>query len=144
MDNKLSELKAAALAATSGPWELVYDDWSDGDDALISSESRDGMVAIAKVEGGGEESGYDKPFSSEQQANAAFIAAANPVAILALLAELEAKDKGGKLPEGFKLMPIEITDEIAEAIAMEARCCGGIALCIYEAALAAAPEGGND
>lgn len=46
---------------------------------------------------------------------------------------------GYKLPEGFKLMPLEITDEIAEAIAMEARCCGGIALCIYEAALAAAP-----
>lgn len=42
--------------------------------------------------------------------------------------------------EGFKLMPIEMTDEIAEAIAMEARCCGGIALCIYEAALAAAPD----
>lgn len=50
---------------------------------------------------------------------------------------------GYTLPEGFKLMPLEITDEIAEAIAMEARCCGGIALCIYEAALAAAPEGGN-
>ncbi len=48
------------------------------------------------------------------------------------------------LPEGFKLMPLEMTDEIGEAIAMEARCCGGIALCIYEAALAAAPEGGND
>lgn len=48
--------------------------------------------------------------------------------------------QGYKLPEGFKLMPIEITDEIAEAIAMEARCCGGIALCIYEAALAAAPD----
>ncbi|AIM22426.1 hypothetical protein SERRSCBI_14140 [Serratia sp. SCBI] len=43
------------------------------------------------------------------------------------------------LPEGFKLMPLEITDEIAEAIAMEAHCCGGIALCIYEAA----PEGRN-
>lgn len=51
--------------------------------------------------------------------------------------------QGYKLPDGFKLMPIEITDEIAEAIAMEARCCGGIALCIYEAALTAAPEGGN-
>jgi hypothetical protein len=51
--------------------------------------------------------------------------------------------QGCRLPEGFKLMPIEITDEIAEAIALEARCCGGIALCIYEAALAAAPEGGN-
>lgn len=49
-----------------------------------------------------------------------------------------------KLPEGFKLMPIEMTDEIGESIAMEAHCCGGIALCIYEAALAAAPEGGND
>ena len=48
------------------------------------------------------------------------------------------------LPDGFKLMPLEMTDEIGEAIAMEARCCGGIALCIYEAALAAAPEGGND
>ncbi|EJA2551630.1 hypothetical protein OHN11_09730 [Serratia marcescens] len=47
------------------------------------------------------------------------------------------------LPEGFKLMPLEMTDEIGEAIAMEARCCGGIALCIYEAALEAAPEGGN-
>ncbi|MEL5710171.1 hypothetical protein [Serratia bockelmannii] len=33
--------------------------------------------------------------------------------------------QGGKLPEGFKLMPIEMTDEIAEAIALEARCCGG-------------------
>lgn len=51
---------------------------------------------------------------------------------------------GYTLPEGFKLMPLEMTDEIGEAIAMEARCCGGIALCIYEAALAAAPEGGND
>jgi len=50
---------------------------------------------------------------------------------------------GYKLPEGYKLMPLEMTDEIGEAIAMEARCCGGIALCIYEAALAAAPEGGN-
>ncbi|MCW7560996.1 hypothetical protein OM404_22930 [Serratia marcescens] len=46
---------------------------------------------------------------------------------------------GYTLPDGFKLMPLEMTDEIGEAIAMEARCCGGIALCIYEAALAAAP-----
>lgn len=48
------------------------------------------------------------------------------------------------LPDGFKLMPLEITDEIGEAIAMEARCCGGIALCIYEAALAAAKQGDAD
>ncbi|QXX99349.1 hypothetical protein IM817_11475 [Serratia marcescens] len=43
------------------------------------------------------------------------------------------------VPDGFKLMPLEMTDDIGEAIAMEARCSGGIALCIYEAALAAAP-----
>lgn len=89
----LSELKAAALAATPGPWESVYDDWSDGDDALISCGSRDGMVAIAKIEGGGSESGYDEPFSSEQQANTAFIAAANPDVVLALLAHIEELEK---------------------------------------------------
>ncbi|MBH3264563.1 hypothetical protein I5R69_23740 [Serratia marcescens] len=50
---------------------------------------------------------------------------------------------GYKLPEGYKLMPLEMTDEIGEAIAMEANCCGGIALDIYDAALAAAPDGGN-
>lgn len=93
MTNKFRELKAAAMAATPGPWESVYDDWSDGDDALISCESRDGMVAIAKIEGGGSESGYDEPFSNEQQANTAFIAAANPAAVLALLTDLEAKAK---------------------------------------------------
>lgn len=43
------------------------------------------------------------------------------------------------VPAGFKLMPIEITDQIGEAIAMEANCCGGIALDIYNSALAAAP-----
>ncbi|POP21834.1 ead/Ea22-like family protein [Serratia marcescens] len=91
--DKFSELKAAAMAATPGPWEQLGDDWSDGDDALISCESRDGMVPIAKVEGGGPDSGYDEPFSTEQQANARYITAANPDVILDLLAELEAKDK---------------------------------------------------
>jgi len=42
-------------------------------------------------------------------------------------------------PEGYKLMPIDMTDGIGEAIAIEANCCGGIALDIYNAALAAAP-----
>lgn len=93
--DKFSELKAAALAATPGPWASVDDEWSDGDHANITNEERsDGsIIAIAQVEGGGSESGCDEPFSNEQQANAAFIAAANPAAILALLAELEAKTK---------------------------------------------------
>ncbi|MGQ5788524.1 ead/Ea22-like family protein [Serratia sp. IR-2025] len=95
MDNKLSELKAAAMAATPGPWILDDDSWSDGDHANISTEERydSGIINIAQVDGGGSESGFDEPFSIEQQANARFIAAANPAVILALLAELEAKDK---------------------------------------------------
>jgi hypothetical protein len=90
---KFSELKAAALAATPGPWISVDDHWSDGDDALISCGSREGMIAIAKIDGGGSASDYNEPFSTEQQANVRYIAAANPAAILALLAELEARDK---------------------------------------------------
>jgi hypothetical protein len=74
---------------------------------------------------------------ADEEAVEQYLAFAEKTCRAAMLAQPVSQ---GKLPEGFKLMPIEITDEIAEAIAMEARCCGGIALCIYEAALAAAPE----
>ncbi|HFE6995235.1 TPA: ead/Ea22-like family protein, partial [Salmonella enterica subsp. enterica serovar Newport] len=39
------------------------------------------------------ESGFDEDFQMEQQANAEFIAAANPATVLALLDELESKDR---------------------------------------------------
>lgn len=93
--DKFSELKAAAMAATPGPWILDDDSWSEGDNANVSTEERyDGrIVSIAQIEGGGSESGFDEPFSTEQQANARYITAANPAVVLALLAELEAKDK---------------------------------------------------
>ncbi|HID3451870.1 TPA: DUF551 domain-containing protein [Klebsiella pneumoniae] len=38
------------------------------------------------------------------------------------------------------MVPKEMTDEIGEAIAMQANCCGGIALDIYDAMIAAAPH----
>lgn len=93
--DKFSELKAAAMAATPGPWISGDDSWSDGDHANISTADRydSGIINIAQVDGGGSESGFDEPFSTEQQANARYITAANPAVILALLAELEAKDK---------------------------------------------------
>lgn len=37
-------------------------------------------------------------------------------------------------------IPRELTDHVAEAIAFEARCCGGIAYDIYEAIIKAAQE----
>lgn len=95
MDNKLSELKAAALAATPGPWILDDDSWSDGDNANVSTEERyDGrIISIAQIEGGGSESGFDEPFSAEQQANARYITAANPAVVLALLADNEGMEQ---------------------------------------------------
>ncbi|EPK4246526.1 DUF551 domain-containing protein [Klebsiella pneumoniae] len=42
--------------------------------------------------------------------------------------------------DGYVMVPKEMTDEIGEAIAMQANCCGGIALDIYDAMLAAAPH----
>lgn len=51
----------------------------------------------------------------------------------------------GVVPEPqYKAMPREMTDEIGQAIALQARCCGGIALSIYEAALNAEPEGDDN
>ncbi|WP_247754125.1 DUF551 domain-containing protein [Citrobacter freundii] len=42
--------------------------------------------------------------------------------------------------DGYVLVPKEMTDEIGEAIALQANCCGGIALDIYDAMLEAAPQ----
>lgn len=47
------------------------------------------------------------------------------------------------VPDGYVMVPKEMTDEIGEAIAMQANCCGGIALDIYDAMLAAAPQPQN-
>lgn len=44
------------------------------------------------------------------------------------------------IPDGYVMVPKEMTDAIGEAIAMHANCCGGIALDIYDAMLAAAPQ----
>lgn len=95
MNKQLEELKAAALAATPGPWISGDDSWSDGDNANITTEERNdiGIIDIAQVNGGGSESDLDGSFRTEQQANARYIAEANPAAVLTLLAELEAAEQ---------------------------------------------------
>ncbi|AUM32431.1 ead/Ea22-like family protein [Salmonella enterica subsp. enterica serovar Give] len=82
-------LRAKAEKATCGEWSLEYGESRfDGDDALIHREVA-GYIPICRIEGAHPESGFDEDFQIEQQANAEFIAAANPATVLALLDELE-------------------------------------------------------
>ncbi|MGO0242157.1 ead/Ea22-like family protein [Escherichia coli] len=86
-------LREKAEKATCGVWSLEYgEDRFDGDDALIHREVA-GYIPICRIEGAHPESGFDEDFQMEQQANAEFIAAANPATVLALLDELEAAEK---------------------------------------------------
>lgn len=86
-------LRAKAEKATCGVWSLEYGESRfDCDDALIHRDVV-GYIPICRIEGAHPESGFDEDFQIEQQANAEFIAAANPATVLALLDELEAKDK---------------------------------------------------
>ena len=86
-------LREKAEKATCGVWSLEYGEGRfDGDDALIHREAA-GYIPICRIEGAHPESGFDEDFQTEQQANAEFIAAANPATVLALLGELEAAKK---------------------------------------------------
>ncbi|HHS8456273.1 ead/Ea22-like family protein, partial [Escherichia coli] len=82
-------LREKAEKATCGVWSLEYGEGRfDGDDALIHREAA-GYISICRIEGAHPESGFDEDFQMEQQANAEFIAAANPATVLALLDERE-------------------------------------------------------
>ncbi|HDV3634237.1 TPA: ead/Ea22-like family protein [Escherichia coli] len=86
-------LRAKAEKATCGVWSLEYgEERFDAGDALIHREVV-GYLPICRIEGAHPESGFDEDFQMEQQANAEFIAAANPATVLALLGELEAAKK---------------------------------------------------
>ncbi|EFL6490508.1 Eaa protein [Escherichia coli] len=86
-------LREKAEKATSGVWSLEYgEERFDADDALIHREVV-GYLPICRIEGAHPESGFDEDFQMEQQANAEFIAAANPATVLALLDELETAKK---------------------------------------------------
>ena len=86
-------LREKAEKATSGVWSLEYgEERFDAGDALIHREVV-GYLPICRIEGAHPESGFDEDFQIEQQANAEFIAAANPATVLALLGELEAAKK---------------------------------------------------
>ncbi|MEZ0410407.1 ead/Ea22-like family protein [Escherichia coli] len=82
-------LREKAEKATCGVWSLEYGEGRfDGDDALIHREVA-GYIPICRIEGSHPESRFYEDFQMEQQANAEFIAAANPATVLALLDERE-------------------------------------------------------
>ncbi|EPY1345176.1 ead/Ea22-like family protein [Escherichia coli] len=86
-------LREKAEKATCGVWSLEYgEERFDAGDALIHREVA-GYIPICRIEGAHPESGFDEDFQMEQQANAEFIAAANPATVLALLGELETAKK---------------------------------------------------
>ncbi|EOT3984530.1 ead/Ea22-like family protein [Escherichia coli] len=99
-------LREAAEKATCGEWSLEYgEERFDAGDALIHREVV-GYIPICRIEGAHPESGFDEDFQMEQQANAEFIAAANPATVLALLGELEtAKKRIAELEEREILLP---------------------------------------
>lgn len=131
-------LRAKAEKATCGEWSLEYGKSRfDGDDALIHREVA-GYIPICRIEGAHPESGFDEDFQIEQQANAEFIAAANPATVLALLGELEAAKKriaeleaepvsqtcklnepsgnSPVTPDGWVIVPKELTPEMMRAV----------------------------
>ncbi len=131
-------LREKAEKATSGVWSLEYgEERFDAGDALIHREVV-GYLPICRIEGAHHESGFDEDFQIEQQANAEFIAAANPATVLALLGELEAakkriaeleaepvsqtcklNDPSGNspvTPDGWVMVPKELTPEMMRAV----------------------------
>ncbi|MBB3320958.1 ead/Ea22-like family protein [Atlantibacter sp. RC6] len=85
-----AQLREVAERATCGRWELSFP--CDSDSATIDREV-EGFIPICVIEGAHPDGGYDEDFQSEQQANAEFIAAFHHAVALALLDELERKDK---------------------------------------------------
>ncbi|HIE0939497.1 TPA: ead/Ea22-like family protein [Serratia marcescens] len=93
--DKFSELKAAAMAATPGPWEWFTSNSMARLSSTPSGKDGDVLSAFRAFDG--------VPCVSVSQRDMAFIAAANPAVVIALLAELEAKDT----PKDIRVAEIE-------------------------------------
>jgi hypothetical protein len=120
-DIDIENLKALAAAATPGPWYAA--DWSDDFGKKLTTIERqvpedvsDGRsslwpgqikrIRIAETDGG------DLPIE-----DAAYIAAANPVAVLALIERIERQaDKIAQLTEGANKKPAEPLSEVDELL----------------------------
>lgn len=87
-DKKLAELKQLAQAATAGPWE--YNDAF----VLVRLPEEKELQGLAKPRQGCNIVNVNRAFGADAcKANAAFIVAANPFAVLSLIARIEQLEK---------------------------------------------------
>lgn len=87
----LLKLKAAAQAATPGPWQ--YDGWGyvwDDTMTMVSDNTLDADGQVTRIRGySAEESANATREPGQMDKNAEYIAAANPRAVLELIEEVE-------------------------------------------------------
>lgn len=92
-DEAISSIKAVIDKATAGPWHpgCIVDDTSTCNCRSICDEGYAGGIATVHLGNGLPigEGGNDAPPLEEAKANCAYIAACNPEAVGALLAEIE-------------------------------------------------------
>ncbi|HBL0724689.1 TPA: ead/Ea22-like family protein [Serratia marcescens] len=111
---KFSELKAAAIAATPGPWFVHEKPCEDGNYGIDTSDNEWTAEAVVWW--------VFARQSIWKEEDARFIAAANPAVVLALLAELEAKTLEGRcIEQERRLFRVERTAHQQHAQELEKR-----------------------
>ncbi len=83
------ELKKLAEELDGEEWLLVDGEGFEADNRFVTSQQRidDNKVAFSEINYGHPDAGMGDPFQSQQVSAGKFIAAANPSAVLALIAE---------------------------------------------------------
>jgi len=143
---KREKLRELALEATPGEWKVAsdlpaYAIYTDSGRRVVQTPNQNNRKQWGPS--------YDT-HGIDRHSDAAYIAAANPTTLLALLDridELEGMTPTERaVPEGYVLVPVEPTFEMLDAASTESVNKNGVMNMIraYKAMLAAAPGAGGD
>ena len=108
-NEQVTDIKVKAKAATQGEWApgCFCDESSSCECKYIFSEGYNGSIATISIDNDLRigEGGNDSPPIEEAKANLSFIAAANPSAVLSLIATLQsAQAENAKLRQTLKML----------------------------------------